>query len=54
VSKGWIAGAVGKPGALSAQAKRAGMTVKAFESAVLSGKRPATARLSRTLRGLKK
>ena len=56
----WIQGAIKKPGAFTAQAKKAGMTTSQFRKEVLSNKdkySPTTVRranLAKTLAGMKK
>jgi hypothetical protein len=57
MAKNWIAGAIKKPGALTAQAKKAGKTVSEFIKS--PGKKPsATTKkriaLAKTLKGLNK
>lgn len=57
---GWISGAIKKPGAFTAQAKRAGMSTSAFAKKALAPGSKATettkkrARLAQTLSGMHK
>ena len=59
-SKNWIAGSIKHPGAFSKKAKRAGMSVSKYATAVLKKGSPATTRtkkqaaLARTLAKLRK
>ena len=50
MAKHWIAGAIKHPGAFKAQAKRAGMSVSAFESKVLKKGSHASATTKRRAR----